>query len=42
MSKSLRMKIWSMYYEGYATREIADALDISEYMVITVLEPNGY
>lgn len=42
MSKSLRMKIWDLYYQGYYVHEIADALDISEYDVIRVLKPNGY
>ena len=42
MAKSLKMKIWSLYYEGYPMREIADALDISEYMVVQVIRPNGY
>lgn len=42
MSKSIKQKIWTMHYEGYSTREIADALDISEYMVIQVLRPNGF
>lgn len=42
MSKSLRQKIWSMYYEGYYVHQIADALDISEYDVIRVIRSNGY
>lgn len=42
MSKSLRIKIWSMYYEGYQVHQIADALDISQYDVIRVLKPNGF
>lgn len=42
MSKSLRMKVWALYYEGYSFREIAEALDISEYEVVKIIRPAGY
>lgn len=42
MSKTLRAMIWSLYYEGYMVHQISDMLDVSEWQVIQVLQPEGY
>ena len=42
MSKTTKAQIWTLWYDGYSVYEIAEALDLSEYDVIRILQPAGY
>lgn len=37
ITKKRRELVWKLFYEGLTTREISDAVGLSEYQVVSIL-----